>query len=153
MTCELPRPVAVELENLGRGRSNVIWTGGSRPETVATRWNERLAQIIQRAGVNGFRTHRLRDTFDIDLLLADVSIEDVTAQTTERYYAPWDRSRPDRLTGIVRTATSGTRCSRRCTGIPAKNWARAATVALARAARFNSSAQAHDFRRYTAYLL
>ena len=102
MTCELPRPVAVELENLGRGRSHVIWTGGSRPETVATRRNERLAQIFQRAGVNGFRIHRLRDTFAIDLLLADMSIEDVTAQTTERYYAPWDRSRPDRLTGIVR---------------------------------------------------
>ncbi len=63
------------------------------------------------SGVEGFRTHRLRDTFVVELLLADVSIEDVSVrlghssvQTTERYYAPWDRSRRDRLTRIVRDA-------------------------------------------------
>ncbi len=60
-------------------------------------------------------------------------------RTTEGDYAPRDRSRRD----SCGTPTSGTRRSRICTGISLGNrtWA----------ARFESSAQAHDFRGYTAY--
>ena len=95
--CELPRPVAAELEGLEDGREHFFWTGRARPGTVANYWRQRLAQIADKAGVQDFRTHRLRDTFAVELLLADVSIEDVSVllghssvQTTERYYAPWD---------------------------------------------------------------
>ena len=109
--CELPRPVAGELERWGQGQSHFFWTGSSKPGTVANYWRQRLAGIAEKAGVEDFRTHRLRDTFAIELLLADVSIEDVSVllghssvQTTERHYAPWDRSRRDRLTRIVRDA-------------------------------------------------
>ena len=109
--CTLPVPVADELEIWGRDRPHFFWTGTSRPGTVANYWRQRLAQIAEKANVEGFRTHRLRDTFAVELLLADVSIEDVSVllghssvQTTERYYAPWDRSRRDRLTRIVRDA-------------------------------------------------
>lgn len=109
--CTLPRPVAGELEIWGRDRPHFFWTGSSKPGTVANYWRQRLAQIAEQAGVQSFRTHRLRDTFAVELLLADVSIEDVSVllghssvQTTERYYAPWDRSRRDRLTRIVRDA-------------------------------------------------
>ena len=84
------------------------WAGSSKPGTVANYWRQRLAQIAEKADVQDFRTHRLRDTFAVELLLADVSIEDVSVllghssvQTTERYYAPWDRSRRDRLARIV----------------------------------------------------
>ena len=59
-------------------------------------------------GVANFRPHRLRDTFAVKLLVAGVAIEDVSAllshssvRTTERYHAPWDRSRRDRLVAIV----------------------------------------------------
>ena len=65
----------------------------------------------RRRACKDFRTHRLRDTFAVELLLADVSIDDVSVllghssvHTTERYYAPWDRSRRDRLARIVRDA-------------------------------------------------
>ena len=109
--CELPRPVAAELDNWGQGQRHFFWTGSSKPGTVANYWRQRLAQIAEKAGVQDFRTHRLRDTFAVELLLADVSIEDVSVllghssvQTTERYYAPWDRSRRDRLARIVRDA-------------------------------------------------
>ena len=109
--CELPRPVAGDLENWGRGQRHFFWTGRSNPGTVANYWRQRLARIAEKAGVQDFRTHRLRDTFAVELLLADVSIEDVSVllghssvQTTERYYAPWDRSRRDRLARIVRDA-------------------------------------------------
>ena len=67
--------------------------------------------MAQRAGAEVFRTHPLRDTFAVELLLAEVSIDDLSVllghgsvQTTERYYAPWDRSRRDRLARIVRDA-------------------------------------------------
>ena len=78
---------------------------------MANYWRQRLAQIAEQAGVQGFRTHRLRNTFAVELLLADVSIEGVSVllghssmQPTERYYAPRDRSRRDCLTRIVRDA-------------------------------------------------
>ncbi len=111
MICELPRPVAGELVHWGQDQRHFFWTGRSNPGTVSNYWRQRLSKIAEKAGVQDFRTHRLRDTFAVELLLADVSIEDVSVllghssvQTTERYYAPWDRSRRDRLTRIVRDA-------------------------------------------------
>ncbi|MCY4430785.1 MAG: tyrosine-type recombinase/integrase, partial [Rhodospirillales bacterium] len=98
--CTLPAQVADELESCGRDRPHFFWTGSFKSGTVANYWRQRLAQIADKAGVQDFRTHRLRDTFAVELLLADVSIEDVSVllghssvQTTERYYAPWDPSR------------------------------------------------------------
>ena len=109
--CELPRPVAEEVDAVGRDQRHFFWTGTSSPESVAKYWRNRFSQIARRAGVSDFRTHRLRDTFAVELLLADVSIEDVSVllghssvKTTERYYAPWDKSRRDRLTRVVRDA-------------------------------------------------
>ena len=109
--CELPRPVARELQSWGRHQRHFFWTGRSNAGTVSNYWRQRLARIAEKAGVPDFRPHRLRDTFAVELLLADVSIEDVSVllghssvHTTERYYAPWDRSRRDRLARIVRDA-------------------------------------------------
>ena len=109
--CELPRPVAGDLQNWGQDQHHFFWTGRSNPGTVSNYWRQRLARIAEKAGVQDFRTHRLRDTFAVELLLADVSIEDVSVllghssvQTTERHYAPWDRSRRERLARIVRDA-------------------------------------------------
>ncbi len=134
--CELPRPVADDLLELGRGQHHFFWTGRSKPATVANYWRQRLAQVAVRGGVKGFRTHRLRDTFAVELLLADVSIEDVSmllghgsVQTTERYYAPWDRSRRDRLARIVRDAHKRDPLLKELYEDSATNWALAATAA------------------------
>lgn len=58
-----------------------------------------------------FRSHRLRVTFAVELLLAGVAMQNVSVllghssiQTTERYYAPWIKSRRDRLVRVVREA-------------------------------------------------
>ena len=87
------------------------WSGRGKRVTSAKYWRSRLGSIASRAGVAGFHPHRLRDTFAVSLLTAGVSIEDVSSllghrsvQTTERYYAPWDRRRRDRLTRVVRAA-------------------------------------------------
>ena len=90
-------------------RSYFFWTGSPKPGTVPNHWRQRLGQIAEQPGVQGFRTHRLRDTLAVELLLADVSIEDVSAllghssvPTTEKHYVPWGRSRRDRSTRTVR---------------------------------------------------
>ncbi|MCY4584344.1 MAG: tyrosine-type recombinase/integrase, partial [Chloroflexi bacterium] len=58
-----------------------------------------------------FRARNNRDTFAVSLLVQGVAIEDVSAllghssiRTTERYYAPWDRRRRERLRQIVQEA-------------------------------------------------
>ena len=75
---------------------------------MAYYWRQRLGQVAEKAGVSGFHAHRLSSTSAVELLLAGVSIEDVSVllghgsvQTTERYYAPWDRSRRARQARIV----------------------------------------------------
>ena len=87
------------------------WSGRGKPVTSAKYWRSRLGIIADRAGVAGFRPHRLRDTFAVSLLGEGVLIEDVSIllghrsiQTTERYYAPWDRRRRERLNRIVKEA-------------------------------------------------
>ena len=107
--CSLPDPVLEALIALANPkRKHFFWSGESQPETVARYWRSRLQRIAQLAGVEDFRTHRLRDTFAVELLLAGVSIEDVSTllghrsvRVTERHYAPWNSARRDRLVSIL----------------------------------------------------
>lgn len=107
--CSLPDPVLAGLQAVAdRRRNHFFWTGKSQPETVARYWRSRLQRIAQLAGVKDFRTHRLRDTFAVELLLAGVAIEDVSTllghrsvRVTERHYAPWNTARRDRLVAIL----------------------------------------------------
>lgn len=107
--CSLPDPVFTQLNAVANPRrKHFFWSGESQPETVARYWRSRLQRIAQLAGVEDFRTHRLRDTFAVELLLAGVSIEDVSTllghrsvRVTERHYAPWNSARRDRLVSIL----------------------------------------------------
>ncbi len=90
-------------------RPHFFWTGKSAPETATNYWRERLKAMAVEAGVVSFRPHRLRDTFAVELLLAGVSMADVSTllghssvQTTEKYYAPWNQARRSRLVSIVK---------------------------------------------------
>ena len=113
--CELPPPVVEALERIDRPDwVHFFWTGTSRAETVTKYWRARLKEIAGKALVPGFKPHRLRDTFAVELLLRGVAMQDVSTllghgsiRTTERYYAPWNRSRRDRLAAIVRDAHEG----------------------------------------------
>ena len=112
--CSLPDPVLVGLQAVADPRrDHFFWTGTSQPETVARYWRSRLQRISRLAGVSDFRTHRLRDTFAVELLLAGVAIEDVSAllghrsiRVTERHYAPWNSARRDRLVAILHEVNS-----------------------------------------------
>ena len=110
VTVALPDTALAALESVALpGRSHYFWTGVSKPVTAAKFWRKQLRSVADEAGISGFHPHRLRDTFAVDLLLAGVLIQDVSSllghgsvATTERYYAPWNLARRDRLSRIVR---------------------------------------------------
>ena len=114
VTVDLPPAVARAMELLrGSNPDYFWWSGKGKPVTAAKHWRARLRIVAERAGVEGFRPHRLRDTFAVFLLDQGVTIGDVSAllghgsvQTTERYYAPWDRHRRARLRRLVQEANS-----------------------------------------------
>ena len=110
VTVALPAEVAAALDSVRKpGRDHYFWTGRSQRDTPAKYWRRRLNLVAADAGVEGFRPHRLRDTFAVSLLLGGVLMQDVSTllghgstATTERYYAPWNLARRERLGRIVR---------------------------------------------------
>ena len=74
-------------------------------------WQNRLRRLFQLAEIPNGHPHRFRDTFAVELLLAGVSIEQVSVllghqsiRVTERHYAPWVRSRQEKLEADVALA-------------------------------------------------
>ena len=112
VTVDLPAAVVRAMLSIRAPNPDYFWwSGRGQPVTSAKYWRSRLGIIADRAGVAGFRPHRLRDTFAVSLLGQGVAIGDVSTllghrsiQTTERYYAPWDRRRRERLRRIVQEA-------------------------------------------------
>jgi integrase/recombinase XerD len=70
-----------------------------------------ISKIFERAGLNTgghMKSHRLRDTFAVELLQRGVPIEDVSKMlghrsiaTTEKHYSPWVQGRQDRINNLV----------------------------------------------------
>ena len=110
----LPDLVIESLRSITlNGSPYFFWSGESKPITATKFWRRRLKAVARKAGVADFKPHRLRDTFAVELLSRDVSIEDVSTllghssiSTTERDYAPWNKARRDRLILITQKANS-----------------------------------------------
>ena len=88
-----------------------FWAGKSQPDSATRYWRARMNRAARKAKVENFRPHRLRDTFAVELLVTGVSMEDVSVllghssiQISEKYYAPWNRSRRDRLVAVMKRA-------------------------------------------------
>ena len=85
-----------------------LWSQGLKWETLSTKWgnfinemNKHLSFTDQHGQPMRFHSHMLRDSYAVELLLAGVSLEDVSRllthtsiKTTETYYGHWV---PDRL--------------------------------------------------------
>lgn len=112
----IPPEVANELLSVQTGNERYVFsTGKSLGETIAKTWANRYVRpVFEAAGIAGkghMVSHRLRDTFAVDLLKKGVPLEEVSKllghesiKTTERHYAKWVQGRQDRLDALV-TAT------------------------------------------------
>jgi site-specific recombinase XerD len=73
-----------------------------------------ITKVFERAGIRTdghMKSHRLRDTFAVDLLQKGVSLEEVSRllghesiKTTEKHYSKWMKGRQDRLDALVTAA-------------------------------------------------
>jgi integrase/recombinase XerD len=109
----IPPKVAAEILKVPNGNPEyVFWHTGTGKETSAvTNWQHDLRKLFKDAKVRSegnMLSHRLRDTFAVDLLQKGVPMEEVSKllghesiKTTERHYAKWVKGRQDRLNTLV----------------------------------------------------
>jgi site-specific recombinase XerD len=113
----IPIPAAVAAEMLSARKLNdnpeyFFWSGKGDPQSATSNWGQRyIAPIFKEAGIvsdGNMLSHRLRDTFAVDLLEKGVPMEELSRllghksiRTTEKHYAKWSRGRQDRLNALV----------------------------------------------------
>jgi len=112
----LPDSVLKALEATPRiTDTRYFWSGEGKIESIVRSWQARLKKVfdlakVSKAGGNAI-SHRFRDTFAVELLLAGVPIERVSillghqsVRVTEKHYNPWVRSRQEQLEADVASA-------------------------------------------------
>ena len=116
VTVPIPPEVAHELLAVQNDNDlYFFWSGEGSKKSITGNWGKRFivpafkAAQIECAG--HMKSHRLRDTFAVDLLGKGVPMEEVSRllghesiKTTEKHYAKWAQGRQDRLDALV-TAT------------------------------------------------
>jgi len=115
----IPPAIAKELLAITNGNPRyVFWSGNGEEESITKNWMKYyIAPCFRAAGLaseGNMMSHRLRDTFAVDLLEKGVPLEEVSKllghesiKTTERHYAKWVKGRQDRLDSLVMGTWSG----------------------------------------------
>lgn len=105
----LATPAVKALSRLHAQGPFFFWSGESAPATAIGNMRRTVDRICKKAGVQG-HPHRFRDTFAVRMLEKGVPIDHVSillghtsVKTTEKYYAPWVRSRQKLLDEAVST--------------------------------------------------
>jgi integrase len=110
----LPPVVMRALKKLRTNDSGRYFsTGNAKPQTARANWSRYLDSLFDLAKVDGGHSHRFRDTFAVELLLAGAPLETVSVllghssvKITEKHYKPWVRSLQRKLEEEVRRAWS-----------------------------------------------
>jgi integrase/recombinase XerD len=109
----LPESVLSALQTMPRVTAkNYFWSGQSKRRSITGLWEKRFKNLFDLAGVpkgqSNAVSHRFRDTYAVELLLAGVPIERVSVllghqsvRITEKHYNPWVRSRQEQLEADV----------------------------------------------------
>jgi integrase/recombinase XerD len=108
----IPPDVAKELLAVENDNAKyVFWSGNGDEESITKNWAKYyVAPAFAAAKITGghMMSHRLRDTFAVDLLCKGIPLEEVSKllghesiKTTERHYAKWIKGRQDRLDVLV----------------------------------------------------
>jgi site-specific recombinase XerD len=114
----VPIPPRVAGEILAATNDNpryLFWDGETDRDNLTKSWRKYfIAPVFESAKIargGSMMSHRLRDTFAVDLLEKGVPLEEVSKllghesiKTTEKSYAKWVKARQDRLDSLV-TAT------------------------------------------------
>ena len=116
----LPHFVAESLRNVPPCREpnprHFFWSGKGKPGAAAHTLAPALARLFEIAALKNSdgtlkkcRSHMLRDTFAVEMLLSGVPIEEVSMllghasiKTTEKHYAPWVLARQEKLEKSVK---------------------------------------------------
>ena len=113
MSVPIHPEVAKELLRIINGNERYVsWSGQGDEESITKNWTKYyVAPVFKGAGLVGeghMMSHRLRDTFGVDLLQKGVPLEEVSKllghtsiKTTERHYEAWIQGRQDRLDSLV----------------------------------------------------
>jgi integrase/recombinase XerD len=106
----LPDFVVEALRKIENGTDHFFWSGQNIRSAVAN-WSRYLASVFDLANVKHAHSHRFRDTFATELLLAGVPIEDVSillghsnTRITAKHYSPWVKERQQKLEDRVKQA-------------------------------------------------
>ena len=109
----IPPDIAEELLGVANGNPEYIfWSGNGDEESITKNWAKYyIKPCFDAAKIPNdghMMSHRLRDTFAVDLLEKGVPLEEVSKllghesiKTTERHYAKWVKGRQDRLDSLV----------------------------------------------------
>jgi integrase/recombinase XerD len=109
----IPANVARELLAVLNGNERyVFWSGEGEKQRITKSWTKyMIAPVFKAAKIEcegNMKSHRLRDTFAVDLLEKGVPLEEVSKllghesiKTTEKSYAKWVKGRQDRLDSLV----------------------------------------------------
>jgi integrase/recombinase XerD len=112
----LPDSILAALDSTPRVTdTRYFWSGNGKKQTAVCDWQGKLKTVFDLAGISkglgNAVSHRFRDTFAVELLLAGVPIERVSVllghqsvRVTEKHYNPWVRSRQEQLEQDVRNA-------------------------------------------------
>jgi integrase/recombinase XerD len=108
----IPPDVAEEVEAACDHPTYLLWqnTKDGTEKQAGHSASIALTKIFARAEISSghMKSHRLRDTFAVDLLQKGVPLEDVSkmlghksVSITEKHYSPWIQGRQDRLDDLV----------------------------------------------------
>jgi integrase/recombinase XerD len=109
----IPPDIAKELLTVLNGNPEyVFWSGVGEEESITKNWAKYyIAPLFKAAKIHSeghMMSHRLRDTFAVDLLEKGVPLEEVSKllghesiKTTEKHYSRWMIGRQDRLDSLV----------------------------------------------------
>jgi integrase len=108
--CPLPPYVLDALSAFEPESSQYFfWSGTSEKGAFSRLWMKKLRRVFTKAGIKDGHSHRFRDTFAVEMLLAGTPIERVSVllghssiKVTQKHYNPWVHARQAQLEQDVR---------------------------------------------------